>query len=474
MQQILSIKYHNYKSFKEFSIELNKFNILVGQNNAGKSTIIGSLKILAEGIRKAKSKKPLSILTPNNYNVFGYEIDLNQVPVGTENVFHNYNDDEPARIQFILNDNSSFHVFFPILGVCHMYHESNLYSIKSSNDFKKYISLEIGFVPVLGPVDHKERLFQEAAARSALLSYNASRNFRNIWYHYGEDFHIFKDLIQRTWPGMDIEPPEVNTSSDGVYLDVFCPENRIPREIFWAGFGFQVWCQMLTYIVKNKHASLFLIDEPDIYLHSDLQRQLLGILKNLGPDIIIATHSTEIISEAEINDIILVHKNNPKAIRIQDPIELKQIYSELGSNLNPILTQIAKTKKVLFLEGNDYTLISKFARLLKFDQVANRTGFSVVSIDSLSEDKINIYIDSLKKTINSDIICSVIYSIAHRSDSEINNIRINSKDNFNFVDFITIPEKQLNRAIEYKLEIVPDEIIRIVKQIDEFRQVDFI
>lgn len=474
MQQILSIKYNNYKSFGEFSIELNKFNILVGQNNAGKSTIIGSLKILAEGIRRAKSKKPIIILTPGNYNAFGYEIDLNQVPVGTENVFHNYNDDEPARIQFILNDNSSFHVFFPRLGVCHMYHESNLYSIKNSNDFKKYINLEIGFVPVLGPVDHKERLFQEAAARSALLSYNASRNFRNIWYHYGEDFDIFKDLIQRTWPGMDIEPPEVNTSPDGVYLDVFCPENRIPREIFWAGFGFQVWCQMLTYIVKNKHASLFLIDEPDIYLHSDLQRQLLGILKNLGPDIIIATHSTEIISEAEINDIILVNKNNLKAIRINDPIELKQIYSELGSNLNPILTQIAKTKKVLFLEGNDYTLISKFARILKFDQVANRTGFSVVSIDNLSEDKIAIYIDSLKKTINADITCSVIYSIAHRTESEIHNIKINSKDSFNFVDFITIPEKQLNRTIEYKLEVVPDEIIRIIKKIDDFRQIEYL
>lgn len=35
---------------------MNKFNILMGQNNAGKSTIIGSLKILAEGIRRAKSK----------------------------------------------------------------------------------------------------------------------------------------------------------------------------------------------------------------------------------------------------------------------------------------------------------------------------------------------------------------------------------------------------------------------------------
>ncbi len=473
MQQILSIRYSNYKSFKEFTIELNKFNILVGQNNAGKSTIIGSLKILAEGIRKAKSKKPISILTPGNFNIYGYEIDLNQVPVGTENVFHNYNDDEPARIEFLLSDNSIFHIFFPRLGVCNMYYESNLFTIKTAADFKKQISLEIGFVPVLGPVDHKERLFQEAAARSALLSYNASRNFRNIWYHYGEDFETFKDLIQRTWPGMDIEPPEVNTSTEGTYLDVFCPENRIPREIFWAGFGFQVWCQMLTYIVKNKNASLFLIDEPDIYLHSDLQRQLLGILKNLGPDIIIATHSTEIISEAEINDIILVNKNNINAVRIKDPVELKLIYSELGSNLNPILTQIAKTKKVLFLEGNDYTLISKFARFLKFDQVANRTGFSVVSIDNLSEDKINIYIDSFKKTINSDLICSVIYSIAHRSESEINNINLNSKDNFYFVDFITIPEKQLNRTIEFKLEFVPDEIVRIVNKIENFRLLEY-
>jgi energy-coupling factor transporter ATP-binding protein EcfA2 len=474
LQKILTINFINYKSYKNFTIDLNQFNILVGQNNAGKSTIIGSLKILAEGIRRAKSKKPISILTPGNFNVLGYEIDLNQVPVGTENVFHNYNDEEAARIDFLLNDNSIFHIFFPRLGVCHMYHESSLYTIKNSIDFKKHITLEIGFVPVLGPVDHKERLFQEAAARSALLSYNASRNFRNIWYHYGEDFDIFKDLIKRTWPGMDIEPPEVNTSPDGAYLDVFCPENRIPREIFWAGFGFQVWCQMLTYIVKNKNASLFLIDEPDIYLHSDLQRQLLGILKNLGPDIIIATHSTEIISEAEINDIILINKNNLKAIRINDPIELKQIYSELGSNLNPILTQIAKTKKVLFLEGNDYTLISKFARILKFDQVANRTGFSVVSIDNLSEDKIAIYIDSFKKTINADITCSVIYSIAHRTESEIHNIKINSKDSFNFVDFIAIPEKQLNRAIEYKLEVIPDEIIRIIKKIDDFRQIEYL
>src|ERR1700747_1593405 len=104
---------------------------------------------------------------------------------------------------------------------------------------------------------------------------------------------------------MEIERPKIDRSHGKPRLYMFCPEERIPREIFWSGFGFQVWCQMLTYIVKNKSASLLLIDEPDIYLHSDLQRQLLGILKNLGPDIVIATHSTELISEADLNDILV-------------------------------------------------------------------------------------------------------------------------------------------------------------------------
>jgi len=56
---------------------------------------------------------------------------------------------------------------------------------------------------------------------------------------------------------------------------------------------------MLTYIVRGKGTSLFIVDEPDIYLHADLQRQLLSTLKTIGPDILIASHSTEIITEAD-------------------------------------------------------------------------------------------------------------------------------------------------------------------------------
>src|ERR1041385_2554380 len=98
---------------------------------------------------------------------------------------------------------------------------------------------------------------------------------------------------------MDIERPEIDTSHEKPRLHMFCPEERIPREIYWAGFGFHVWCQMLTFILKEAASTLLVIDEPDIYLHSDLQRQLVHILRDLDLQVVIATHSVEIITEVE-------------------------------------------------------------------------------------------------------------------------------------------------------------------------------
>ncbi|MBK8610470.1 MAG: AAA family ATPase [Chitinophagaceae bacterium] len=419
MQHITSIKYSNYKCFKAFTISLNDFNILVGPNNAGKSTVFGSLKILAEGLRKGRAKKPIMIKSPEGKNILGYAIDLDQVPIATENVFYNYDEDTPAIIRFRLSDGAYLQIFFLSRGNCYMNYESDKFSIISPTEFKKKVTLEIGYVPILGPVEHTERLYQKEAARLALLTHTASRNFRNIWFHYCEDFNEFKELVRSTWPGMDIDPPEINRSSKDTTIDMFCPEERIAREIFWAGFGFQVWCQMLTYIVKNKGASIFLIDEPDIYLHSDLQRQLLGILKALGPDIIIATHSTEMISEAEINDILLINKSNQSAKRIKDPSQLVNIFQVLGSNLNPVLTQIAKSRRVLFVEGKDFSIFSKFARLLKKDQVANRSDFAVVPIEGFNPIKLRAFKEGIEKTIGSKILSAVIFDKDYRSDNEV-------------------------------------------------------
>ena len=412
-----SIHFHRYKAFRDYSVALDRFNILVGPNNAGKSTILGAFRILAEGLRKARARNPVVVRGPLG-DTLGYQIDLEETLIGGENVFYDYDDSEPATIRFRLSNGNELVLFFPEQNACNLICKTAGRSVNSPSTFKTQFNVSIGFVPILGPVEPFEQLYQQEAARLALLTYRAARNFRNIWYHYPEDFAEFRNLVKTTWPGMNIDKPEVDHSREKPILRMFCPEERIPREIFWAGFGFQVWCQMLTYIVRSKDSSLFIIDEPDIYLHSDLQRQLLGILRTLGPDILVATHSTEIISEADPDDLLLVNKKFNSAKRIKDPTQLQHIFGILGSNLNPTLTQLAKTRRVVFVEGKDFLLFSRFAQKLSKNLVANRADFAVVPAGGFNPQKVKDFKEGIEATLGSNIKAAVIFDRDYRSDEE--------------------------------------------------------
>ena len=417
-QRITSVRFSRYKALREFSLALDRFNILVGPNNSGKSTILGAFRILAEAIRKARTKSPTFVVGPQG-DTRGYEISLGNVPVATENVFHNYDEDQPASVTFRVSTGARLILFFPQRGVCNLICETPGRAITSPSAFRQHFNIEIGFVPILGPVEHAELLYQKEAAREALLTHRASRNFRNIWHHYPESFEEFRYLIQTTWPGMDLKKPEIDPSHEKPLLRMFCPEERIDREIFWAGFGFQVWCQMLTFMVVNKAASIFIVDEPDIYLHSDLQRQLVTALRSLGPDILLATHSTEIISEADPDEILIVTKKATSAKRVGDPSQLRSIFSTLGSNLNPTLTQLARTKRAVFVEGKDFQIISRFATKLGVRTVALRSDFAVVPTEGFNPTRAKIFKEGVEATLASHISAAVLFDRDYRSDDEV-------------------------------------------------------
>jgi len=416
-----SVRFRNFKAFKKYSVSLRAFNVLVGPNNSGKSTILGAFRILSEGIRKASARKPEYISGPD-FDTWGYRIPLGDLPIATENIFTDYHDSEPAFVKFRLSNGNHLQLYFPAIDECLLICETSGPSVRTPTQFKRQYGVRIGFVPILGPVEHNEPLYKLEAARLALLSHRASRNFRNIWYHYPEDFSEFQDLVRSTWPGMDIEKPELDYMAKTPTLHMFCPEERYPREIFWAGFGFQVWCQMLTHIVRARDASLFIIDEPDIYLHSDLQRQLVAILKTSGPDILIATHSTEIISEAEPDDLLIVNKKFKSAKRIKDPNQLQSVFSVLGSNLNPTLTQLAKSKRALFVEGKDFQILSSFARKLGKNHVANRSDFAVIPVEGFNSKKVGEFTKGMELTLGAPIIKGAIFDRDYRSESEVKDV----------------------------------------------------
>jgi len=421
MHHFVRVDFHRFKAFERFSLHLRHFNILVGPNNSGKSTILAAFRVLAAALRKAYSRKAEFVPAPQG-RAYGYAIDLTGVSVAEENLFYNYEDDSPASVRFKLSNKSELQLYFPERGACYLIADTEGALPRTPSAFRKQFNCPIGFVPILGPVDHNEVLYQEEAARLALFNYTAARNFRNIWHHYPERFAEFRRILAETWPGMDIEPPKVDYSYEKPRLHMFCPEDRIPREIFWAGFGFQVWCQMLTHLVQSNEKALFLIDEPDIYLHADLQRQLLDLLRNLGPDILIATHSTEIITEAEADDIVLINKKRKRARRIKHPSELTEVFAILGSNLNPVLTQLAKSRRALFVEGKDFQILGKFARKMNYARVGNRTEFAVIPVDGFNPERIRNLKRGIETTLGGKVAAAAILDRDYRSQAECDEI----------------------------------------------------
>jgi hypothetical protein len=216
--RFVRVEFIRFKAFKRFNLSLRHFNILVGPNNAGKSTILAAFRILAAGMRRAYSRKAEVIKGPIGL-AHGYPIDLSSISVAEENLFFNYDESEPATVRFQISNKNELVLYFPERGSCFLIAEANGKSNHSPSNFRSNFNCQIGFVPILGPLEHNENLFEKEAARLALFNYRAARNFRNIWYHFPEKFDDFRAALKRTWPGMD------NRSDFAVVtIDGFNPE----------------------------------------------------------------------------------------------------------------------------------------------------------------------------------------------------------------------------------------------------------
>jgi predicted ATP-dependent endonuclease of OLD family len=242
---------------------------------------------------------------------------------------------------------------------------------------------------------------------------------------------------------------------------------------------------MLTYILQSKSngSDILVIDEPDIYLHSDLQRQLVHILKELEMQVIVATHSVEIITEVESGSLLTIQKKRTKAARIKNPQDLQLTYEVLGSNVNPILTQLAKTRRALFLEGKDFQIISLFARKIGLKNVANRSDFAVIPVEGFKPQKVKDVSKGMEMTLGVPILKSVIFDRDYRSEKEIQDVMSDLKSTCAFVrihrckeleNFLLNPsviEKALKKVISKRQESKTDmkrTIVEILEEVAEF------
>jgi predicted ATP-dependent endonuclease of OLD family len=221
---------------------------------------------------------------------------------------------------------------------------------------------------------------------------------------------------------MEIELPEPNPSTGE--LKMFCREDRMTRELYWVGFGFQIWCQLLTHIARSKHASLIVMDEPETYLHPDLQRQLLGIVRQVGADVLLATHSSEIMSESDPSEIVLIDKNKRTGERLKDVIDVQKALDAVGSSQNITLTALARSRRVLFVEGDDdFRLLRRFARRRGLQELAAGSGvISLASGGFGSWQRITILASGIAQALGSSLSIAAIYDRDYFCEEQISEV----------------------------------------------------
>lgn len=403
-------------------------NILVGPNNCGKSTVLGAFRVLAQALRHARSKRAYSVKALGKFRP-GWLIPKDALPISLENVHTNYEDID-TFVEFGTSNSGKLTLLFPQSGSCVFFAEACGLPIHGPVGFKRDLPVDIQIVPVLGPVEHEEALINRETVRNNLATTRASRNFRNYWRHNPEGFNEFAGMISSTWPGMEILQPEVL----GDVVAMFCLENRISRELFWAGFGFQIWCQLLSHIFRAAPSSLIVVDEPEVYLHPDIQRQLLGILRDTGPDILLATHSTEIMSEADPSEILLIDKTKRTAERLRDVEGVQNALDAIGSIQNITLTRLARNRRLLFFEGeSDFRLVRRFARKLRLHELAAGTDLTSLESGGFSSwERIRDLASGFETTLGVALHVGAVFDRDYWCQEEIENIKSELKRHLEF------------------------------------------
>lgn len=473
--KLTNIKFSNFKSLRNYSVSLQDINILVGPNNSGKSTIISALRILEVALKRARTKNAERVNLPDKTQGYGHHIGLAQLSISLENVATDYNT-EDSRIDFRFSNKNKLSLYFPNDGGCTLFWESEGRPIATAGRFNTAFPITIQVVPVLGPLEHKEAYISEETVRSALNTHRASRHFRNYWHHFPEGWESFERLISKSWPGMQVKRPEVDYQHG--QLTMFVSEDRIDREVYWAGFGFQIWCQLLTHISRASKSTLLAIDEPEIYLHPDVQRQLLSILRELDADVILATHSVEIVSEADPAELLLIQKGKSSAQRLRDVEGMQLAISSIGSNQNVTLAHLARTKKIVFVEGfSDFRTIRRFAKVLGKDDLS--TGNDLTAFESggfTSWEKVKSFAWGAKKTIDANLGIFAIYDRDYYCEEEIKKIEIELKSELtdahilvhkemeNYLLNVQVLQRTLQKQLEQKARrsgatIVPNKTI---------------
>jgi hypothetical protein len=351
----------NYRCYEHHTVDFRNLTVVVGKNNAGKSTIIEALRLVQIVISRyrALAYNQAPAWTGLGKSERGCSPSLQGYDFVPENLFHKYGE-EPSIISAMFAGKSKIVIYIGNNFSIHSLLKNNKgESIDSKAKAANFLFDNLNILPQVSPRLRNEKILNIDYVKRFLSSNLASLHFRNQIAVFGHYYERFKILAERNWTGLRVRNLEGNSGVPGSELGLMIQDDGFVAEVAWMGHGLQMWLQTMWFLARTESSSTIILDEPDVYMHPDLQRRLIRMLKGQYNQVIIATHSVEIMSEVEPDNILVIDRSKPRSVYASNFPAVQRVIDSIGSVHNLQLAKLWSSKKILIVEGKDVKILKR-------------------------------------------------------------------------------------------------------------------
>ena len=353
----------NYRGFDRHSVGFGKHSILVGRNNAGKSTVIEALRLVS--IVSARLRSLTFRGAPDWLGIpaasTGVSPSLRGLDFDFRNLHFQYGD-PPSIVTAYFSNGSRITIYINAEseGLFSVIYGPNERLITSRAHAARTDIPTIQIMPAVGILSDRETVLNESYVRSNIDTRLSPLHFRNQLYYLGsENLSTFRELATSTWPELQVRELRTSEPPDNV-ISLLVRDGAFVAEVGWVGQGLQSWLQTLWFLSRVDGNATLVFDEPDVYLHADLQRQLTRFLTGNFGQTIVATHSLEIISDVPPDNIVVLDRNRSESGAAPTLPAVQSVMDDLGGTYNLQLMRLWSARKCLFVEGNDVDILDVF------------------------------------------------------------------------------------------------------------------
>lgn len=401
---IKSVTLENFKSISQETYTFTRFDLLVGRNNSGKSTILQALAIWQYCVdefrrRQRSGSSGAQIVLPNFTALPLPEFNL----LWKDKTERRYPEENGKKKQEFIyiniivrwdtaagteDDTEEF-------GVSLRYQSSqSVYAIPIGG-WEKFKRLDnhkklpvIVYVPPFSGLEPFEEWRDDSILRKQVGKAQPGSVLRNLLYrvvekpgnnHNGNsknqennpDWQEIKKIIKRLF-SIDIKAPVYEKGVDTQIICEFGEAGKKNYEIISGGSGFHQTLTLLAFMYGYKDVTTILFDEPDAHMHSNLQREMLDFFKSQAEkknvQFIIATHSEELIKGVNPTGIISVLKARPERIEAKPGI-----ITALTDVSNLEITHVRESPYILYVEGEtDERILRAWSQILTKESALER------------------------------------------------------------------------------------------------------